>query len=234
MTTLRIEVLELGEVELPDWHPRAADVTAPIRAFVIRHPDGVVLFDTGVGHDNRLINDLYNQPAIIPIVEALNAVGVDERDVTAIVNSHLHFDHCGQNQALPSVPVYVQSGELVAAQQPRYTIAEWAHIDPARQRVIDGDEKIAPGIEILATPGHTPGHQSLLVTGADGQAQLVAGQCCYTCAEFDAGVVATDNIHDETYREVATETIARLRGLDISVAYFSHDRTIYTRPTESS
>ena len=232
--TLVVEVLELGEVELPDWHPRVDDETALIRAFVIRHPDGVVVFDTGVGQGHPLIDDLYKQPRITPIIVALNALGVDERDVTALVNSHLHFDHCGQNHALPSVPVYVQSAELVAAQLPHYTIAQWAHIEPHRRRVIDGDEEIAPGVRILATPGHTPGHQSLLVQDPDGQAQLVAGQCCYTCAEFSAGAVAADNIHDETHREAAAETLDRLRRLDIAAAHFSHDRTIYRPSTERS
>jgi len=233
MTTV-IEVLELGEVRLPEWHPRVDDVTALIRAFVVRHPDGVVLFDTGVGHGHPLVDDLYKQPKITPIIEALHTIGIDERDVTAIVNSHLHFDHCGQNHALPSVPVYVQAAELAAAQLPHYTIAEWAHIEPDRRRVIDGDEKIAPGVRILATPGHTPGHQSLLALGPDGQAQLVAGQCCYTCAEFNAGTVAADNIHDETYREAAAETIGRLRRLDIAAAHFSHDRTVYRPSAEPS
>ena len=232
--TLVVEVLELGEVELPDWHPRVDDETALIRAFVIRHPDGVVVFDTGVGQGHPLIDDLYKQPQITPIIVALNALGVDERDVTALVNSHLHFDHYGQNHALPSVPVYVQSAELAAAQLPHYTIAEWAHMEPHRRRVIDGDEEIAPGVRILATPGHTPGHQSLLVQDPDGQAQLVAGQCCYTCAEFSAGAVASDNIHDETHREAAAETLDRLRRLDIAAAHFSHDRTIYRPSTERS
>lgn len=53
-----IQVLELGEVKLPEWHPRVADGTALIRAFVIRHPDGAILFDTGVGKDNSSIDDL--------------------------------------------------------------------------------------------------------------------------------------------------------------------------------
>ncbi|MGE0140750.1 MAG: MBL fold metallo-hydrolase [Ilumatobacteraceae bacterium] len=225
-----VDVLELGEVQLPEWHPRVGDVTALVRAFVIRHPDGVVVFDTGIGSDHPVIDDLYAKPRITPIITALNTVGVDERDVTAIVNSHLHFDHCGQNSALPSVPVYVQAAELIAAQLPHYTIAEWAHIEPDRRRILNGDEEIAPGIQILATPGHTPGHQSLLVHSPDGRAQLIVGQCCYTCAEFEAEAVAADNIHDETYRDAAAETIARLRRLPITDALFSHDRTIYRPP----
>lgn len=229
-----VDILELGEVQLPDWHPRAHEGSALIRSFVIRHPDGVILFDTGVGLGHPVIDRLYNQPEITPIIDALHDVGVDEREVTAIVNSHLHFDHCGQNNAFPMVPVYVQATELAAAQLPEYTIAEWAHIDGARQRIIRGDEEIASGVQILETPGHSPGHQSLLLTAGDGQTQLIVGQCCYTCAEFVDGTAADDNLHDETYREAANESIARLRRLDPTVAHFSHDRTIYPPPTAPS
>jgi len=230
--TPSVEVLELGEVELPDWHPRVADVSALIRAFVVRHPDGVILFDTGVGHGHPVIDDLYHHPTITSIIVALNGVGIDERDVAAIVNSHLHFDHCGQNHALPSVPVFVQSAELVAAKAPHYTIAEWATIEPGRRRVIDGDEVIAPGVTILSTPGHTPGHQSLLVHRTDGESQLIAGQCCYTCAEFEASRIESDNIHDETYRPAAIESLEHLRRLDATTVHFSHDRVIHRRSKE--
>lgn len=222
-----VETLELGEVQLPDWHPRVHDATSLIRAFAIRHPDGVILFDTGVGRNNPMIDELFDTPKVTPIVEALNGVGIDERDVAAIVNSHLHFDHCGQNQDLPSVPVYVQSAELAAARLPNYTVTEWAHIEPERQRVLDGDEVIAPGVTILATPGHTPGHQSLLVQGSDGQSQLLAGQCCYNCAEFEAGLIEANNICDETYRAAAVESLDRLRRLKATTVHFSHDRTIH-------
>ena len=136
------------------------------------------MFDTGVGADHPVIDDLYKPSNLKPIITALNQAGVDERDVTAIVNSHLHFDHCGQNSALPSVPIYVQAAELEAAQLPNYTVPEWAHIEPVRQRVLDGDEEIASGIQILSTPGHSPGHQSLLIQGPDDSTtHLIAGQC---------------------------------------------------------
>jgi len=222
-----VVVLELGEIQLPTWHPRVADETALIRAFAIRHPDGVILFDTGVGHGHAGIDELYQKPKITPIIDALNTIDIDERDVKAIVNSHLHFDHCGQNQALPSVPVYVQSAELAAAQLPHYTVPEWVHIEPNRQRVIDGDEDLASGITILATPGHSPGHQSLLVRNSDDHLQLLAGQCCYTCNAFRNGVVEPDNVHDETYETAAAESLDRLRRLNAQAVYFSHDRVIH-------
>ncbi len=225
--TPTIEVLELGHVRLPQWHPRSADVTSLIRAFAIRHPDGVIVFDTGVGHGNPVIDEIYQQPRITSLIHALNAVQIDERDVAAIVNSHLHFDHCGQNQALPSVPIYVQSAELEAAQLPHYTVPEWAHIEPDRRRLLDGDETIAPGVTVLATPGHTPGHQSLLIQSPEGDSALIAGQCCYTCAAFRDGLVESDNLHDESSRADAEASLTRLRRLDVAAVHFSHDRLIH-------
>ena len=126
-----IVVLDLGTVDLPDWHPRAADRTCPIQGFAVAHPDGVILFDSGASDDSERLNGMY-RPAVTPIVEALNSAGIDERDVVAIVNSHLHFDHCGQNRWLPWAPVWVQQSEYELVDAPRYTIAEWATVAPER------------------------------------------------------------------------------------------------------
>lgn len=222
-----VTVLSLGEVHLPDWHPRAGDRTCAIQAFLIRHPDGPVLVDTGVGSDHDLINEIY-RPTVVPIVNALNAAGVDERDLRAIVNTHLHFDHCGQNRSLPSTPVYVQAPELAAAEAPMFTVPEWAFIHTDRKRIVHGDEEIAPGVHLIPTPGHTPGHQSILVDGQDGP-ELIVGQCCYTCTEYEAGQVSPSDIHDETLLEAGVESLARLRQLRAEVAYFSHDHNVHRR-----
>lgn len=227
---VRLDVLDLGEVILPDWHPLAAtDGTAIIRGFAITHPDGVVLFDTGVADDHELLNETY-QPTVVPIAEALNRASIDERDVVGIVNSHLHFDHCGQNRFLPSVPVFVQRTELDAVEIPHYTIPEWACVDDERRRLLNGDEEIAPGLHVLSTPGHTPGHQSMLIDDDDGRIILV-GQACYTCAQFAAGEVLGSNIHDDSWMPTALESLGRLRSLNPDVAYLSHDETVFGTAT---
>ncbi len=228
-----VDVLELGEVMLPDWHPRAADGTCVIRGFAIRHPDGVILFDTGVAGDHEWVNDMF-RPTVVPIVEAVNGAGIDERDVVGIVNSHLHFDHCGQNRFLPEVPVYAQQAELDAVEQPRFTIQEWARIDPGRVRLVDGDEEIASGVHVLSTPGHTPGHQSMLIEHGGGPT-LLAGQCCYTCAEFVARELVAGDVHDDGddgddgWMDRARASLDRLHALDPDTVHFSHDRTVYRR-----
>ena len=193
----RVVAIELGTVRLPEWHPRAADGTCPIRVFAVDHPDGMILFDTGPADDHELINEWY-APHVLPIREALQAHGLDDRDVAAIVNSHLHFDHCGQNRAFPDVAVWVQRDELAAAAEPAYTVPEWAEIEPGRRRELDGDESLADGVTVLSTPGHTPGHQSMRVHTGRG-VELLVGQACYLCSDFEAVRVPEDNLHDGSW-----------------------------------
>ena len=221
-----VDVLDLGSVVLPDWHPRSSDLTSVTRGFAIGHPDGLFVFDTGVASDSERLNELY-EVEVVPIVEALNRVGIDERDVDGIVNSHLHFDHCGQNRFLPGVPIYSRQAELDAVELPHFTIPEWARVDHDRLRLVDGDEEIAPGLHILSTPGHTPGHQSMLIDEGDAGRTVVVGQCCYTCAEFAAGEVALEDAHDESMHATAVESLGRLRALRPNTAHIGHDRTVF-------
>ena len=98
--------------------------------------------------------------------------------------SHLHFDHAGQNAAFPGRPIHVQAAELAAADGPDYTIRGWVHFPDARYVTHDGETEVLEGVRLVPTPGHTPGHQSLLVDAAEGRT-VVAGQAVYTRAEWD-------------------------------------------------
>ncbi len=223
---LSIRPMMLGSVKLPETHPRAADGNCVIHGFVVTHPDGAIVVDTGVAGDHDVLNEIYH-PTATPLVEALNTADVDERDVVAIVNTHLHFDHCGQNRMLPSVPVYVQAAELEAVRLPKFTIPEWAEIADDRRRVIDGDAEIAPGVSVMATPGHTPGHQSVVVSNGD-QVEIIVGQCCYTCGEFADGRILPADMHEPSLLDEGLASLDRLRRLDPTSAYFSPYTTVFT------
>jgi N-acyl homoserine lactone hydrolase len=216
----RIDRLHLAELALPGWHPRAADGTCPVLGYVVHHPDGPIVVDTGVGRGSDLIEQLY-RPTVHDLVDRLDEVGVDERDVAAVVCSHLHFDHCGQNAALRA-PVHVQAAEREAAALPHYTVPEWASLPEDRWRLAHGDEDLAEGVRLLATPGHTPGHQSVLVAGGDERVVL-GGQCAYTAAEFAAGSVPVEDVHDASWHDIALESLRRLRELRPTRVLFSHD-----------
>jgi N-acyl homoserine lactone hydrolase len=216
----RIDRLELAELALPEWHPRAADGSCVVLGYVVHHPDGPVVFDTGVGHGSELIEDLYH-PTVHDLVGRLAEVGVDERDVVAVVCSHLHFDHCGQNAAL-AAPVHVQAAERAAATAPGFTIPEWATLPDERWRVVDGDAELADGLRVVATPGHTPGHQSVVVAGGD-DVVVLGGQCTYTAAEFADGTVAVEDAHDASWHPTAVDSLSRLRSFRPTRTLFSHD-----------
>jgi glyoxylase-like metal-dependent hydrolase (beta-lactamase superfamily II) len=123
-----------------------------------------------------------------------------------------------------AAPVYVQTAEVTAASEAQYTVPEWAEIDEARLRLVDGDSRLADGIELLLTPGHTPGHQSVVIEAADRRVVLGA-QCAFRGDEIRSGEPAATNLHDESWRNAARESLAHVRRLDPVTVELSHDPT---------
>ena len=206
---------------VPEWHPEHHDfVPIPVHAWVVRHPDGVILVDTGIGVGNAFIDELY-RPEVTRLADALGTIDLAPSDITAVCLSHLHFDHCGQHDAL-TAPVYVQVDEYEAARVPGYTVPEWATIPDGRRRVVGGDEVIADGIQLVATPGHTPGHQSVVISAGEERIVLAA-QCAYRAAEVRTGEPAPANLHDAEWRDAARESLRRVRSLGPATVHLSHD-----------
>ncbi len=219
----RVDILHLSRITaVPEFHPEHGTFAPfPVYGFVIHHPDGPIVVDTGIGR-HAGIDALYGHESVDLIAE-LHRFAVDERDVQLIVNSHLHFDHCGQNHSLDA-PITVQRAELEAAQAPFYTVPEWAVVEPSRSRVIDGDVEVAPGITAMLTPGHTPGHQAIVITACN-ETVVIAAQCIFRATEWSTGVEA-NNLHDLTWRLAALESVGRLRALRPRRVFLSHDSTL--------
>lgn len=183
MPDIDVTPLRLAELELPDFHPEAPGLDV-IFGFLVRDSGNCILVDTGVGAGSPLIDRLY-KPNCVELADALARAGASLREVTAIVNSHLHFDHCGNNSLFPDVPIYVQQAELDAARQPHYTVSEWVEFPGANYVPVQGRHSISSRLELLPTPGHTPGHQSLLVHAGE-HVEIIVAQAAYTAAEFQA------------------------------------------------
>lgn len=222
-----IDVLALSRVvSLPESHPEHTTFEPfPVFGFLIHHPDGPIVVDTGIGFGNETIDALYGHESVDLIVE-INRCGVDERDVACIINSHLHFDHCGQNHKL-SVPIVVQQAEVDAAGEEFYTVPEWASIPAERSRVVVGDSDVAFGVSVLLTPGHTPGHQAVVVR-SDDELILIAAECLFRSSSWTdlADGVEPKNLHNDSWHPVAAESIDRLRSLKPDRVLLSHDVAI--------
>src|SRR4030088_2543049 len=150
----------------------------PVHGFVIKHPSaGAILVDTGVGWPDDILKEwkIVNRHA----ADALAEHDLSPADVRIVINTHLHFDHCGQNAVFKHAPFYVQRTELDRARVEETKTSEWFDFAGARFELIDGDAQIADGVRVVATPGHTVGHQSVIVDTRDGGGVMI-GDAAYT------------------------------------------------------
>ena len=212
-----IDIVPMGRAtRVPDWYGDAVGDSFDVHGFVIHHPGGPIVIDAGIGRGDVLIDELY-APQTVDIVNALGSRGVGLAQVQALILTHLHFDHCGQARRF-TAPTFVQRTEMEAASAPGYTVPEWIPNDDVR--LVEGDVEVAAGVRVFATPGHTPGHQSVVVDAQDGRAVIV-GQTCYRSGDFAAPEAVPDC--DDDVLEVARSSISRLRALAPATFYFSHD-----------
>ena len=92
-------------------------------------------------------------------------------------------------------------------------------------RPLHGDAEIASGVTALSTPGHTPGHQSLLVEG-DNQRILLGAQCAFSSEELLTGRLAGSNLHSSDWASAAAASLDRIQSLAPVEVHLSHDARI--------
>jgi N-acyl homoserine lactone hydrolase len=168
----------------------------PVFGWAIEHPEGTIVVDTGM-IDSTPELDAEWGPVLLPWPEL--------GDVAAVINTHLHFDHCGGNRRFAGTPTYVQRAELEAAVAPDY-LEEWVRFPGESYVELDGDAELFEGVSVLFTPGHSPGHQSVLVETEDGLTVL-GGDVTYSMRELIDG---------------ATASIRRIHELRPSAVYLAH------------
>ncbi len=174
----------------------------PVPGFLVIHPNGKLLFDTGVdcraGEDpvavlgQRLASTFKVVAAPDEhIAGQLALLGLGCDDITHVANSHLHFDHCGCNALFPRARFLVQAAELNAARLPKsHAFAPgWDH--PLDYQPLDGEYDVFGDASVLLfpTPGHTQGHQSMKVTTAKGRSFVMTADACYTRQHLDGDLI---------------------------------------------
>ncbi|MBC9820160.1 MBL fold metallo-hydrolase [Terrabacter sp. MAHUQ-38] len=152
----------------------------PVYVHVIDHPRARVLVDTGMTQLHPAVDDM--DPRLIPLSEQ---AGFDLAGIDVVVNTHLHFDHCGGNHLFAGRPVYVQRAELDdALSQADYTIREWVEAPGVQYVPVDGTLELLPGIRLVSTPGHTRGSQ-VVVVQTGGRVVVIAGDTAVFFDELD-------------------------------------------------
>ena len=216
--TLEIKRLHLASLQGVDgarW---------PVHGFVVTHPGGAVLVDTGVGgpqqvlHDWRVVNT--------SVADALAGLDMSPADIDLVINTHLHFDHCGQNAVFKHAPFYVQRAELARMRREAGELYDWFGFMDARFELLDGDAEVLPGLEVIATPGHTVGHQCVVVRGdSDATFDLLIGDAAYTPRQYadPMGKLPDGQAADLT---AFRDSVRRIRSLTPERVHFCHHTDI--------
>ncbi|MCX7757535.1 MAG: MBL fold metallo-hydrolase [candidate division WOR-3 bacterium] len=163
----------------PDENNR---IILALRSALLKTQEGLVLIDTGIGNKGtEKFNHIYHVEAPKSPDEVLKDLGFMPDEVKMVINTHLHFDHCGGNTrynesgrvvpTFPNAQYYIQNDEWNAAENPdrrsraSYLKENFVPLKEHNQVVLlDGDTQIAPGIKVIKTAGHTFGHQIVIVT----------------------------------------------------------------------
>jgi N-acyl homoserine lactone hydrolase len=174
----------------------------PVFGWAIDTDDGTILVDTGMIDSTPELEEEWG-PVLLP--------WPDVGDVVAVINTHLHFDHCGGNRRFAGTPTYVQRAELEAAVAPDY-LEEWVRFPGDSYVEVDGDAELFPGVSVLFTPGHSVGHQAVVVETNDGLT-VCGGDVTYSMRELIDG---------------ATPSILRIHELGARRVYLAH----HVRPWE--
>jgi N-acyl homoserine lactone hydrolase len=207
----RLHLASLRGVDGLDW---------PVHGFVVTHPGGAVLVDTGVGGPGRLLSDwrVVNRSA----GEALADLDMTPGDIGLVINTHLHFDHCGQNAVFPHAACYVQRAELSRAERESPELYDWFGFMNARFELLDGDCEVLPGLAVIATPGHTTGHQSVVVRSEDGASDVLIGDAAYTPRQYagppDEEVLPGQAGDLLTWRD----SLQRIKSMSAARVHFCH------------
>ncbi len=148
-----------------------------LNSVVVRTGSHTVLIETGVGNKlSEKMVKIYGQPA--ELLRQLNAAGIAPEDVDIVINSHLHFDHCGWNTVrqgdkiaatFPKAKYYVQEGEWKHAHENQRDAVSYIteNYDPlvesGQMTLLHGDAEIVPGVSVSVYPGHTRNMQAVRV-----------------------------------------------------------------------
>ncbi|MET3289792.1 UNVERIFIED_CONTAM: N-acyl homoserine lactone hydrolase [Brevibacillus sp. OAP136] len=193
MSTFKVIPLNLGELlgmELSrftyerNWGTK---INCPVLAFLVQNGQRNILVDTGMSSTfyARNFYEPLNKNPEHEIDAVLKAHGVDVEDIDTVIWTHLHWDHCQNAELFKNATFIVQKKEIEYAMNPLplhrrpYELGgdgqqpEWIKMID-KVKVIDGNQEITKGIDVVVTPGHTPGFQCVSIKGNNGN-YLIAG-----------------------------------------------------------
>jgi glyoxylase-like metal-dependent hydrolase (beta-lactamase superfamily II) len=237
----RMYVLYGGEAQVPDvspWAPGTASGTAmlfSVNCYLIKHAKGYLLWDSGFS-DTLADNPDGMQGARGMVMKRkqtlaaqLAAIGVAPSDVKYLAFSHTHADHVGNANLFTAATLYIQQAEYDAAFGPEpakfgFVPANYDKLRASPMVKLTGDHDIFGdgSVTIVSTPGHTPGHQSLLVRLPQTGVIVLSGDLVHFRANFEARRAPSFNFNQEQSLQ-SIDKVAALLKAERGQLWINHD-----------
>lgn len=209
----------------------------PIPGYLIQTSDGThILIDTGYPTDDAFLSHPDSQDILTStsIVDQLAVLGLTPRDIQYLVCTHFDPDHSGGHDAFRWSELIVQRTHYTFARataHERFTLTRphWNHPD-LRYRLIDGDVELVPGVTLIETSGHVPGHQAVLVRLPHTGPVLLAIDAADREAELDPSTRLENNGFDldpTRARESAQKLFELARREGVTLTIFGHDERLW-------
>jgi N-acyl homoserine lactone hydrolase len=152
----------------------------PVYAFLIKGTEENILIDTGL--EQFVVPEHVGQEYGLKIQEfeeALEDHGLQPEDIDIIIHTHLHNDHCENDPKCPQAKIIVQKAEYDFFLNPHPIDHRYYPdlLDGLNIEIVEGDLSFRDGIDLIFTPGHTPGGQSVAIRTSGGRA-IITGFCC--------------------------------------------------------
>lgn len=202
MAGVKLSALRLGDCCCPlDTILPGTDDDAPthlpVASYLIELDDGgLALVDTGMSriHIDDPAATWRGTPAeklLTPVMRPedsllfrLAQLEIDPRDIRYVINTHLHFDHAGNNDLLGAATFFVQREQYEEAKgNPSYPNQYW-NLPSLRYELLDGEAEPLPGVTTIPTPGHTPGHQSVMLQLPETGRVILCGDAVYSAENY--------------------------------------------------
>ncbi len=169
----------------------------PIYVFCVKGSEKNILVDTGL--EQFMVPDEVGKTYGFDVLEfedALATVGLKPEGVDVIIHTHLHNDHCENDYKCPNAKVYVQKAEMDFFRDPHPIDHRYYPdvLDGVNVMEVQGDVNILEGIDVIFSPGHTVGGQSVAINTREGKA-IITGFCCNDKNFPDTGPAITPGVH---------------------------------------
>jgi len=218
MKTYKVTAIKMGELivdkgSLTRNKDTGKKIVIPVWAAAVEGNGLKILVDTGI-HDPAWVREHIcecTQSEDETLEKVLEKLGWSAKDVDIVINTHLHYDHCGNNKLFKNAKFYVQKTEWEAGINPLPHQADIylselfnrKAVNTTNYILVDGEYELEEGIVLIPTPGHAVGHQSVLVNTEEG----------VVCISGDA-LNLLENITENILPNILTDSAKAYKALE--------------------